>query len=303
MKKFKRWLSSAVVLIFISGSAYALESSFDSGDENWRPGNDVTLSWQETGGNPGGFLQGVDWADGRIWYFVSPESWSGDWSSCDRLSFDLKVITAGGIKVFGPMLIIKGNGGGELVWSGNAPTRSWTNYSISLVPSTFGVSQADFDSVMGDAKEFWIEGEYISGLDTEGLDNVELHYPPMKVELYSFKATAEQGGIRLTWTTGTEESAGFRVWRANIEDGNDEFTITMLEELAPGDTDELTAIGLDRDSQLISAKGNSREGADYSYIDLSANEAGVTYYYLLEDVESDGNNKLYWNFIDSATMD
>ncbi len=161
----------------MAGTAVAdLISTFDSGDENWRFANDVTLSWQNANGNPGGFLQGKDLGDGRYWYYVSPQSWSGDWSVYTTLSFDIRVVSnSGGIAVYGNMVTIKGTNGDTLVWSGNAPSRSWTHYEIPLEPSTFGVNKGVFDSVMGNVSEIWIEGEYVSGSDTEGLDNVQLH--------------------------------------------------------------------------------------------------------------------------------
>lgn len=202
MKKLKYKLGGVIVFLFISGSTYALDlvSSFTLDMEEWRFANDVDLEWKSEDGNPDGFLQGVDLSDGRFWYFVSPESWAGDRSSCKRLSFDLKIIfaepNASGIQIFRPIVKIKGNGQ-EMVWwneGGGPPNSFWTEYSLPLKFEVFKVIDFDdpvdddndtyeeidavtFNSIMSDVEEIWIEGEYVYGPDIGGLDNVRLTCP------------------------------------------------------------------------------------------------------------------------------
>ena len=68
--------------------------AFDRGDGLWRSEGGANLSWMERGGNPGGFLLGEDADENKTWYYVSPESWPGNWTARvgDVLSFDIRLI-------------------------------------------------------------------------------------------------------------------------------------------------------------------------------------------------------------------
>ena len=164
-----------------------LRSAFDADDEGWRPYDDVTLSWQGSGGNPDGFLHGDDWADGRIYHFGTPLSWAGDWRNFRLLTFDLIKFGSGASGEF-PLVRIRGANGEELAWNGPGPGADWTGYEVYLVPENFGVDQATFDGVMSYVTEMLIRGEFRTGGETEGLDNVALTTEPppvMAVDLIS----------------------------------------------------------------------------------------------------------------------
>ncbi|TGO03394.1 hypothetical protein PN36_07065 [Candidatus Thiomargarita nelsonii] len=103
------------------------------------------------------------------------------------------------------------------------------------------------------------------------------------VTLTDFTATALESEILLEWLTADEsDNAGFRIWRATGEGwkSGDYSTVIILND------------------QLISADGGS--GASYSYIDDNV-ESGLTYYYLLEDVDNFGVSTYHFDAIDSAT--
>jgi len=158
-----------------------LVSTFDLGDESWREGRDVSLSWSEAGGNSGGFLRGEDLGSGQTWYYVSPASWASDWTPYvgGILSFDLKVVDSGnGSSTFGDVVRIYGRDGSYLSWSCDPPKGSWTRRQVYLVPSSFRESGGSFDEVMGDVSEVWIRGEYSNMRDVGGLDNVMVTLGP-----------------------------------------------------------------------------------------------------------------------------
>jgi hypothetical protein len=81
--------SVIMILVFmvISVKAQAnLVSTFDNNSEGWT-GDDPTnhdwnlVSWQSTGGNPGGFVLGSESSPvGGVGYFIAPGSWNGDWT-------------------------------------------------------------------------------------------------------------------------------------------------------------------------------------------------------------------------------
>jgi hypothetical protein len=74
--------------------------------------------------------------------------------------------------------------------------------------------------------------------------------------------------VRVTWKTETEmNTAGFNLYRSTSPDGP--FAEKVNEQLIPPSADPLT-------------------GKEYSYVDTVA-QAGVTYYYQLQEVERNGN--------------
>ncbi|MFI3119176.1 MAG: laminin B domain-containing protein [Methylococcaceae bacterium] len=156
-----------------------LVSTFDTDQEEWRFENDVKpLVWRSEGGNPAGFLEGEDIGDGRTWYFVTPDSWKGDWSIYKKLSFDLKQV-GNGSGFQDDDLIIVGKNGQSLYWKGERdPAENWTFYSISLDPSTFKVTKAKYNSIIKNVDKVMIRGEFISGNDVGGIDNVIVSESP-----------------------------------------------------------------------------------------------------------------------------
>ncbi|KUK45215.1 MAG: laminin B domain-containing protein [Methanothrix sp.] len=158
-----------------------LISCFDHGDEDWRGGRDVNLSWREVGGDPGGFLLGEDRGSGQTWYYVSPLSWAGNWTPYigGTLSFELKVVDSGnGSSIFGDVVRICGRDGSYLSWSCDPPGAAWTRRQVTLAPSSFKEVGGSFDSIMKDVSEVWIRGEYSNMRDVGGIDNVMVTLGP-----------------------------------------------------------------------------------------------------------------------------
>ncbi|MCU0795673.1 MAG: hypothetical protein MUF31_07020 [Akkermansiaceae bacterium] len=157
------------------------ESRFTSGTEDWRRSDaSVTLTHVTNGGLDGGHLAGQ--ASGVVWSFVSPESWSGDWSHYRVLRFALAITsgqyadasTAG-------ILQINGTNGQSMTWTGPTPLWSWTRYEVSLTPESFGVDSSTFHGIMADVSELRILGEYTAVNETTGLDEVVLTEDPVQV--------------------------------------------------------------------------------------------------------------------------
>jgi hypothetical protein len=86
------------------------------------------------------------------------------------------------------------------------------------------------------------------------------------VDLASFTATEFEDHVLLEWVTASEiDTAGFHLWRSEKEDGE---YIRITDSLIP-------------------AKGSPTLGAEYEYEDLDV-EPGRTYYYKLEDIDTNG---------------
>lgn len=168
--------------MMIHAQALDLSSNFDASAESWRTnGGSATLTWQATGGTTAGFLQGV--GTGSMWQFVSPISWSGDWSAYRTLKFDLAIPSrhyadndsAG-------MVVIVGANSNTMNWTGATPLWTWTHYDVSLDPASFGVDQATFDGIMANVAEVRILAEFnATANETVGLDNVLLTATPVTI--------------------------------------------------------------------------------------------------------------------------
>lgn len=215
----------------------ALVSQFDRDDEGWRVGNDVTLTWQASDGEDGGYLRGEDWGDGRTWYFVSPEAWAGDWRGYTGLRFALRLETSSTSFFDDKNLYIVGENGGELAWSDErAPETTWTQYEIPLTAATFKVSEENFSGVMQAVKEIWIRGEFISGGDAEGLDSVALLGQAAGCDTPISSSAAVYDGIAGTLILPSVETglSRYRVVMKRLDD-RFQFQVTGLE-IAAWDT-------------------------------------------------------------------
>ncbi len=165
-----------------------VKSTFNTDVDGWSFIADVKeFRWQATGGQPGGWLEAVDYATGAVWYFVAPEKFLGDKAPFLKgtLSFDLKQSSLS--SQFDERDVVLTGGGTTLVYNTDSnPGLDWTSYTIRLAPGdnwtldTVGgeaATLADFKTVLGDFTALQIRGEYVSGPDTGGLDNVKLKAP------------------------------------------------------------------------------------------------------------------------------
>jgi len=112
------------------------------------------------------------------------------------------------------------------------------------------------------------------------------------VKLSDFTAKPTNKGISLNWNTEAEaDSQGFKMWRAIPKLGN--------YCGCSGNIDDYTKIQvLDKEGKpvLIPAKGSTISGYDYSYLDKDA-KPGIAYCYALEDVDSKGESKFYFEYV------
>jgi len=90
--------------------------------------------------------------------------------------------------------------------------------------------------------------------------------PPTAITLSSFTAKSKTGKVLLRWQTKSEiDNIGFYIYRSESEDG------------------EYVKIT----GNIIKAKGSSTHGAVYKFKDKNV-QAGNTYWYKLEDIDSGG---------------
>ena len=106
--------------------------------------------------------------------------------------------------------------------------------------------------------------------DDVSVTNIDDDTLPTAVNLSSFTAEAKRNKVILRWKTETEiDNAGFRILRSESEDG----TYVKIKK------------------NLIPAKGNATQGAEYKFIDKNV-DFNKIYYYKLEDIDRKGQRNL-----------
>lgn len=162
-----------------------IKSGFDTGTDGWSFIADVKeFDWIATGGNPGGYLEAVDYATGATWYFVAPSEYLGNKGaySGGTLQFDLKQSSTGS-QFANDDVVLVGGGVKIVLNTGSHPGVDWTHYSVNLdtdsdwrVSTSTGevATQAQINTVLSDLTTLHIRGEFIVGSDTGGLDNVAM---------------------------------------------------------------------------------------------------------------------------------
>jgi len=140
-----------------------------------------------------------------------------------------------------------------------------------------GSSSYDFSGTIDEVRistvgrsDDWIATEYNNQYTPGTFYSVGDPFPTL-VKLSYFRAKALYSRVVLEWATETElDNEGFNILRSEVEDG------------------EYVRIN----PYLIPARGSAGFGAEYSYTDYDV-ENGVTYYYLLEDIDFYGVSTLH----------
>lgn len=163
-------------------------SRFNSGDEGWRTEADAVNApipqYVSTGGSPGGYIQAIDSAQNRKWYWNAPAKFHGNLSQAYGrvLTFQLK---SNLIENPTDDIDVSLVGGGLTLVFDTAynPGQNWTPYTIPLLETSGWrkdrltgqrPTAAEMRKVLGAVTKLRIRGDYIFGADSTGLDNVEI---------------------------------------------------------------------------------------------------------------------------------
>jgi hypothetical protein len=164
---------------------YPVESRFLQNAEGWTAVGDGVLHHFPTGGNPGstGYAVIIDKTLGDTFYFNAPSRFLGNMSGAygRLLTFDL-VWSETSLSNYkdGDDVVLRGGGHTLVAMLPEVPGTSWTAYSIPLSVAGGWVHQgtdqtatpAEIQSVLTSLQEFRIRGEFRSGPEQGGLDNV-----------------------------------------------------------------------------------------------------------------------------------
>lgn len=195
----KKTFTLTFFLVLAVANAQQITSTFDTDTEGWIVTGDATSAnpnYVATGGNPGGYVSADDTAAGGVWVWAAPPKFLGDQSDSfgKTLSFDLKQSSLDS-QFDDSDIIITGSDITISLDLSNNPGTDWTHYSVILdetFPWKFGfitsptlATAEQIQTVLSNISSLKIRGEYVSGSDTGGLDNVILETNRLAVDSHS----------------------------------------------------------------------------------------------------------------------
>jgi hypothetical protein len=172
-------------MICSTAMAATISSTFDSDVDGWTATNVLagSPSHVAAGGNPGGYLF-IDNNEGNIAYVSAPAKFLGNLTSYigGTLSFDSNQLTGTGIWIGQPGLPDTGVvyiigptiTGIRDLQPGTVPVGSWLSHSANLVAADWGLSAADFATLMANVTAIRVHLEATFGAETNGFDNFVL---------------------------------------------------------------------------------------------------------------------------------
>ncbi len=180
-------------------NAQQISSNFTTNAEDWMVVGDATSAFPlyvAQGGNTGGYVSADDTAAGGVWYWSAPAKFLGDQSSSfgKTLSFDLKQSSIN--SQFDTDDIIISNGQITITYDhAYNPGLDWTSYSVVLdtinawkiddITSGELATSEQIMTVLSNILSLKIRGEFITGSDTGGLDNVILAKDILTINSFS----------------------------------------------------------------------------------------------------------------------
>jgi hypothetical protein len=170
---------------------YPVTSHFLQNQEGWTAEGDGIMYYSPTGGNPSstGYIFIIDQTRGDNFYFKAPSKFLGNVSGAYNglLTFEL-VWSETSLSNYkdGDDVVLSGSGMALVASLPEVPGTTWTSYSIPLNVAGGWVHQgteqvataAEIQSVLNSLQSLMIRGEFRSGAEQGGLDNVMLGVQP-----------------------------------------------------------------------------------------------------------------------------
>ncbi|WP_245565159.1 laminin B domain-containing protein [Spirosoma spitsbergense] len=159
---------------------FPISYGFDDDAQGWEGSVGCKSGYSATGGNPGGYVYGIDDATG-FWYFVASTEFTTTVRKAYglQLSFDLEQSAIDNQADADDIIITDGTLTLTHKTSYN-PKTIWTAYSVKL-DETAGwkkgkvkATKAELQQVLQNLTSLKIRGEFRSGPDRGGLDNVSI---------------------------------------------------------------------------------------------------------------------------------
>lgn len=182
-KLYVSWV--IVALLFLipgKADAFFIASTFDSDFDGWTANRPSEVSWQSSGGNPGGYLRHVD--DSALPTDIfAPSKFLGDWSSAKdigSISFDHRIFQTGVLNAILPYEIGISGGANSAILNFTPATGAtdWVTLTAPLTESEWSVT-GSWDDLLSSVDQLRIKMEYVSSVgssfDINGIDNIVLN--------------------------------------------------------------------------------------------------------------------------------
>lgn len=191
-----RIFSLAMIIVGFAGisqvhAGIVAFSGFDNGLEDWTSNTPAEVTWQTSGGNPGGYAQFVDNSSGETW-FDAPAPFLGNLGALNEtgtLSYDHRLFQIGsqnnGIV---PLEVRLSGPGGQASWLGSIPTESalWNSVIVPFQQSAWNVTSGNWNAVLSNVTSLRIRFEHVdngfrgpTNRETVTIDNVTLTANPV----------------------------------------------------------------------------------------------------------------------------
>ena len=158
-------------------------STFDNNDEGWilAGGN---LYWNNSGGNPGGFIVAED-SINTYMNIAAPPKFLGNLSNFNGGTISFDAIEMENIlepyPSFGLITITSNSNSVSKDLAPDPLPWSWTHYSTTLSAEEWGVSEFEWKEILSNVTEITInlESGMFVGAETVGVDNIMLKSNPV----------------------------------------------------------------------------------------------------------------------------
>jgi gliding motility-associated-like protein len=202
-----------ILLLFCGFLAHSQTSNFNTDKEGWTiiddAGSVLQPDYNISGGNLGGFISSMDvGAANKTWYFSAPSKFLGNksWFYGQNLKFELKQNRTDQQFNDNDIILV----GSNIILSFKTaynPGLNWTAYTVKLdetanwrVPLnvlglTRKATQAEVKTVLCNVSRLWIRGEYATGADEGGLDNVVIEGEGCTPNISTQNATVCKGQV------------------------------------------------------------------------------------------------------------
>jgi hypothetical protein len=186
-KKYYVAFSVMAMLALAQSAQASIIETFDTGLDGWALiKKNGALSWQGSGGNPGGYALYTDTKAG-IGTAKAPSAFLGNLSEYNdgQLSFDYKVFgTGAGIRSFAALNVTLYNKGKH--YSYTIPTKpdstweslGWQTFTIPMTSATWHTTDAKWGNLLSNVTKMTISLESTVNVkrpyDTDGIDNITL---------------------------------------------------------------------------------------------------------------------------------
>ena len=166
-----------------------VSSHFEKDSENWTikgdaQGDSAEPTYSPEDGVADGYIHAKDDAAGGVWYFSAPEKYLGNKKDFygRTLSYSLFQKPQKNSQFDAPDIVLV-NGEDEIHYSvKDYPDTTWTHYEVKISANDdwfYGnykdktiATEEQIKKVLSNLEKFWIRGEYRSGADWGGLDEV-----------------------------------------------------------------------------------------------------------------------------------